>query len=58
MEREAAAPVAVDESDQSVPETPPPAPVPSPSTRRLPPAVWVTGLAVIVILILYFFTGH
>jgi len=58
MEREAAAPVAVDESDQSVPETLPPAPVPSPSTRRLPPAVWVTGLAVIVILILYFFTGH
>jgi hypothetical protein len=55
---EAVAPVAAAESEQSVPETPPPAPVPSPSTRRLPPAVWVTGLAVIVILILYFFTGH
>jgi uncharacterized protein len=58
MAGEAAAPVAAAESEQSVPETPPPAPVPSPSTRRLPPAVWVTGLAVIVILILYFFTGH
>ena len=58
MDSEAAPPVAAAESERSVPETPPPAPVPGPSTRRLPPAVWVTGLAVIVILILYFFTGH
>jgi uncharacterized protein len=58
MEGEAAAPIAAAESKRIAPETPPPAPVPSPSTRRLPPAVWVTGLAVIVILILYFFTAH
>ena len=55
---EAPAPVAAAESVRIAPETPPPATVPSPSTRRLPPAVWVTGLAVIVILMLYFFTGH
>jgi carbon monoxide dehydrogenase subunit G len=58
MEGEGVAPVAAAESQPIAPETPPPAAVPSPSTRRLPPAVWVTGLAVIVILILYFFTGH
>jgi len=58
MEGEAPAPVAAAESERIAPKTAPPATVPSPSTRRLPPAVWVTGLAVIVILILYFFTGH
>jgi len=31
-------------------------PPPQPASRRLPPAVWVTGLAVIIILLLYFFT--
>jgi uncharacterized protein len=39
-------------------ETPPPTPLPRPIGIRLPPAVWVTGLAVIIILLLYFFTGH
>jgi uncharacterized protein len=34
----------------------PPPPSPQPASRRLPPAVWVTGLAVIIILLLYFFT--
>jgi carbon monoxide dehydrogenase subunit G len=33
-------------------ETPPP----RPTSARLPPAVWVAGLAVIIILLLYFFT--
>jgi uncharacterized protein len=37
-------------------ETPPP--LPRPAGIRLPPAVWVTGLAVIIILMLYFFTSH
>jgi uncharacterized protein len=37
-------------------ETPPPLPPPRPTGARLPPAVWVTGLAVIVIVLLYFFT--
>lgn len=39
-------------------ETPPPTPLPRPVGVRLPPAVWVTGLAVIIIVLLYFFTGH
>jgi carbon monoxide dehydrogenase subunit G len=39
-------------------EIPPTAAAPTPAGIRLPPAVWVTGLAVIVILILYFFAGH
>ena len=30
----------------------------APSGIRLSPAVWVTGLAVIIILLLYFFVGH
>jgi len=34
------------------------APPQRPTGRRLPPAVWVTGLAVIIIVLLYFFTGH
>jgi uncharacterized protein len=33
-----------------------PTPLPRPAGIRLPPAVWVTGLAVIVILLLYFFS--
>jgi carbon monoxide dehydrogenase subunit G len=39
-------------------ETPLPMPQPKPAGTRLPPAVWVTGLAVIIIVLLYFFTGH
>jgi hypothetical protein len=46
------------EIEQVATEIPPPAAAPSPAGLRLPPAVWVTGLAVIVILILYFFTGQ
>ena len=37
-------------------ETPPPLPAPRPTSARLPPAVWVTGLAVVIIVLLYFFT--
>ena len=37
------------------PEAPPARPAPS---FRLPPAVWVTGLAVVVALMLYYFTRH
>jgi len=37
-------------------EPPLPAPQPKPAGIRLSPAVWVTGLAVIIILLLYFFT--
>ena len=55
-EAAAAAPAA--EIEQVASEIPPPAAARSPAGIRLPPAVWVTGLAVIVILILYFFTGH
>jgi uncharacterized protein len=55
-EAAAAAPAA--EIEQVASEIPPPAAEPTPAGRRLPPAVWVTGLAAIVILILYFFTGH
>ena len=48
----------VAEAEQVAIETPPPrpAPPPGPASRRLPPAVWVTGLAVLIILLLYFFT--
>lgn len=36
----------------------PPVPPPRPESRRLPPAVWVTGLAVIVGVLLYLFTSR
>jgi len=49
-----AAPVA--RMDRDAIEAPPPRPSPGPMSTRLPPAVWVTGLAVIIILLLYFFT--
>ncbi len=39
-------------------EIPLPIPPPKPAGIRLQPAVWVTGLAVIIIVLLYFFTGH
>jgi carbon monoxide dehydrogenase subunit G len=53
IKSEAAAAAPAAEIAQVASEIPPPA-----AGRRLPPAVWVTGLAAIVILILYFFTGH
>jgi carbon monoxide dehydrogenase subunit G len=37
-------------------ESPLPAPPPTPAGIRLPPPVWVTGLVVIIIALLYFFT--
>jgi uncharacterized protein len=55
-EAAAAAPAAGNE--QSAAEIPPPTVAPGAAGTGLPPAVWVTGLALIVILILYFFTGH
>jgi uncharacterized protein len=51
-----AAPIAEPEPMAAEPLPAPPPPAPRPASRRLPPAVWVTGLAVIVILLLYFFT--
>jgi uncharacterized protein len=54
---ERAAPVApAAEPELVAVETPPPVPPPRRVRARLPPAVWVTGLAVIIILLLYFFT--
>jgi len=47
---------AVAEPEQVAVETAPPLPPLRPTSARLPPAVWVTGLAVIVIVLLYFFT--
>ena len=55
---EPAAAAAAAETERVAIQTPPSAAVPNPAGIRLPPAVWVTGLAVIVISILYFFTGH
>ncbi|HXO90188.1 MAG TPA: SRPBCC domain-containing protein, partial [Stellaceae bacterium] len=55
---EPAAAAAAAETERVAIQTPPSAAVPNPAGIRLPPAVWVTGLAVIVILMLYFFTGH
>jgi len=53
-ERAPTAPVA--EPERTEAETPPPLPSPKPTGIRLPPAVWVAGLAVIIIVLLYFFT--
>jgi len=47
---------AVAEPERIAVETPAPLPAPRPTSARLPPSVWVTGLAVIVIVLLYFFT--
>jgi hypothetical protein len=44
------------EAGQAAVETAPPLPSPRPTGARLPPAVWVTGLAVVIIVLLYFFT--
>jgi len=52
---EAALTAAVAEPAQVAVETPP-TPPPRAAGIRLPPAVWVTGLAVVIILLLYFFT--
>jgi uncharacterized protein len=51
---EAAAPPAP-RVEPAAEESPPPGPAP-PAPLRLPPAVWVTGLAVVVALMLYYFT--
>jgi uncharacterized protein len=43
------------------PTPPQPTPPPAPPSRRLSPAVWILGLVVVVIVLLYFFThaaGH
>jgi uncharacterized protein len=50
----AAAPVA-EPATEAGPQGRPPAPA---APLRLPPAVWVTGLAVVVALMLYYFTRH
>ena len=55
-ESEAPVTAAIAEPAQVAVETPPPTAPPSAAGIRLPPAVWVTGLAVIIILLLYFFT--
>ena len=52
----AAAEAAPTAPEPVAPEPLPPPPLAHPASRRLPPAVWVTGLAVIIILLLYFFT--
>jgi hypothetical protein len=44
------------EPEQVAVATPLPLPLPRPTSARLPPAVWVTGLAVVIIMLLYFFT--
>jgi len=55
-ESEAEVAAAVAEPARVAVETPPPTVTPSSVGIRLPPAVWVTGLAVVIILLLYFFT--
>jgi uncharacterized protein len=53
----AAAPEPVAAAPEPVAAAPLPLPPsPQPASRRLPPAVWVTGLAVVIILLLYFVT--
>jgi uncharacterized protein len=62
----AAAPAASETATAARPAVPepvaatplPPVPPPRPEGRRLPPAVWVSGLAVIVGVLLYFFTSR
>jgi carbon monoxide dehydrogenase subunit G len=44
------------EPEPAAVEPPLPTPPPRPAGIRLPPAVWVAGLAVIIIVLLYFFT--
>ena len=46
------------ETEPTVRESPPAVPPPGRTNIRLPPALWVTGLAAIIILMLYLFTGH
>ena len=55
-EAASAAPVA--EPEPVAVEPLPAPPPPRPTSGRLPPAVWVAGLAVVIIVLLYFFTGH
>ena len=57
MAPEQPAPAAAAAEPEAVEVEPSPsAPPPQPVSARLPPAVWVTGLAVIIILLRYFFT--
>ena len=57
MAPEQPAPAAAATEPEAVEVEPSPsAPPPQPVSARLPPAVWATGLAVIIILLLYFFT--
>jgi uncharacterized protein len=56
----AAAPAAAAAAPQAAAPAPTP-PQPAPPSRRLSPAVWILGLVVVVIVLLYFFThaaGH
>jgi carbon monoxide dehydrogenase subunit G len=55
-ESEATVMAPVAEPAQLAVEAPPPTAPPRATGIRLPPAVWVTGLAVIIILVLYVFT--
>jgi uncharacterized protein len=58
LERESAPVPRPPEPEPVTPEPLPPVPPPRSESRRLPPAVWVGGLAAIVVLLLYFFTGR
>jgi uncharacterized protein len=58
LEREPAPVARPAEPEPVAPEPLPPMPPSRPEGRRLPPAVWVSGLAVIVVLLLYFFAGR
>jgi uncharacterized protein len=51
----AAAPGVERAAEEPAPQNRPPAPA---APFRLPPAIWVTGLAVVVALMLYYFTRH
>ena len=54
---QAAPPTAATAGPEQIPiEAPRPPPPPRPGGLRLPPAVWVTGLAVVIIVLLYFST--
>jgi uncharacterized protein len=46
-----------EEPERVAVESPQLTPLPRPAGIRLPPAVWIAGLAVIIIVLLYFFTG-
>jgi uncharacterized protein len=58
VQEEIAAPPLPAEPEVPLRPPTPPSPVPRSTNIRLPPALWVTGLAAIIILMLYLFTGH